>query len=341
MSQPHDPALLERARDGDESAFRSLLDPHRRVLFSHCYRMLGSVSDAEDMLQETLVRAWKGLSGFEGRASLRSWLYRIATNACMDAIGRRPRRMLPQDRRPPASLGDPVAPVFDPIWIEPCADERLDGDVLAAGPDVRYGARETVTLAFLAALQVLPALQRAVLLLHDVVGWRATEIAEYLATTTAAVNSALQRARATLESRFPHGMPEATVRAPGDATTRELLVKYVLAWEAADLGALAGLLREDAVLAMPPMEAWFSGRAAIAAFMAAAKLAGEPGRGKFRFLPGSANGGPAFALFERLDDGAFRPFGVQLVRVRDGAVAEIVTYVDPGLVAQLGFPPSP
>jgi RNA polymerase sigma-70 factor (ECF subfamily) len=340
VEQPNDDGkVLERARAGDESAFRGLVEPFRRALFAHCYRMLGSAADAEDALQEALVRAWKGLPGFEGRSSLRSWLYRIATNTSLDVVERRPRRMLPQDRRPALSGPDGFAPVLDPVWVEPCPDDRLDLDEPALGrPDARYAARESVTLAFLAALQVLPPLQRAVLLLNDVVGWSAAETAEHLATTAAAVNSALQRARATLEARFPRGMPEASVTGTDDAATRELLGRYVRAWEAADLGALTGLLREDAVLTMPPMEAWFAGREAIRSFLAGKILAGDGPTERFRFRAGSANGGPAFAVYARGEDGAFHPFGVQLLTLRDGLVAEIVSWLDPRLVTAWGFP---
>ena len=229
------------AQAGDERAFRTLVEPYRRALEVHCYRMLGSVQDAEDVSQDTLLRAWRSFARFEGRSSVETWLYRIATNACLDELEKRPRRI-----------------------VEPYPDSRLeDADTSIADPAARYALREGMELAFLTAIQRLPGRQRAVLILRDVLGWTGAETADLLETTVTAVNSALQRARATIEAEAP-----ARVVAPGRRTQRELLRRYVDAWERADMQALVALLREDAVLTMPP-EGAIAGAGAIAAFFAA------------------------------------------------------------------------
>jgi RNA polymerase sigma-70 factor (ECF subfamily) len=229
------------AQAGDERAFRTLVEPYRRALEVHCYRMLGSVQDAEDVSQDTLLRAWRSFDRFQGRASVETWLYRIATNACLDELEKRPRRS-----------------------VEPYPDERLeDADTSIADPAARYALREGMELAFLTAIQRLPGRQRAVLILRDVLGWTGAETAELLETTVTATNSALQRARATIEAEAP-----ARVVAPGRRTQRALLQRYVDAWERADMAALVALLREDAVLTMPPEPA-IAGAGAIAAFLAA------------------------------------------------------------------------
>src|SRR5918998_1664891 len=231
---------VAEARAGDERAFRAVIEPYRRALEVHCYRMLGSVQDAEDVSQDTLLRAWRSFERFEGRSSIETWLYRIATNACLDELERRPRRT-----------------------VEPYPDDRLeDADTSIADPAARYALREGMELAFLTAIQRLPGRQRAVLILRDVLGWTGAETAELLETTVTAVNSALQRARATIEAEAP-----ARAVAPGRRTQRELLRRYVDAWERADVAALVALLREDAVLTMPP-EATIFGAGAIAEFLA-------------------------------------------------------------------------
>src|SRR5437764_10980936 len=227
--------LLDAARGGDEAAFERLTSPHRAELHAHCYRMLGSVHDAEDAVQETMLRAWRGLSGFEGRSSLRSWLYRIATNTSLNAIEKRPKRVLPIDYGPAADPhAGPGEPLVESIWVEPYPDERLGlGDGLA-GPAARYEQRGAGALTFIAALQHLPANQRAVLILREVLGFSAEETAEALETTPASVNSALQRARATIEDRLPDQTQQATRRELGDERLRELVDRYVQAWERAD-----------------------------------------------------------------------------------------------------------
>jgi RNA polymerase sigma-70 factor (ECF subfamily) len=237
-----DPLHVAAAQAGDERAFRALVEPYRRALEVHCYRMLGSVHDAEDVSQDVLLRAWRSLDGFQRRSSIETWLYRIATNACLDELERRPRR------------AEPV--------VEPYPDERLvDAVTSIADPAARYALREGMELAFLTAIQRLPGRQRAVLILRDVLGWTGNEAAELLDTTVTAVNSALQRARATIEVEAP-----ARVVAPGRRTQRELLRRYVDAWERADMPALLELLVEDAVMTMPPQPAAFGREAIVAIF---------------------------------------------------------------------------
>src|SRR6476660_7006468 len=245
--------LLEAASAGNESAFAKLIDPFRGELHAHCYRMLGSVHDAEDALQEALLRAWRGLARFEGRSSLRSWLYTIATNVCMRAIERRPKRVLPVDYGPAAV--DPHGPAAEPltesVWIEPFPDADLALGDSFAGPDARYEARESVELAFIAALQHLPPRQRAALILRDVLGFSGAEVADALETSTDAIHSALQRAHATIDKRLPERSQQATLRALGDEQMREIVDSFVDAWERGDVDALVARLADDAVLAMP------------------------------------------------------------------------------------------
>jgi RNA polymerase sigma-70 factor, ECF subfamily len=287
-------AVLEAARGGDEAAFRQLVEPHRRELHAHCYRMLGSVHDAEDALQEALLRAWRGLERFERRSSLRSWLYRIATNASLDAIERRPKRVLPVDYPPADPSAGPGEPLVESVWIEPYPDEAMGIEDGFASPEARYERRESVELAFIAALQNLPASQRAVLILREVLGFSAREVAETLETTTASVNSALQRARATVEQRLPERSQQATLRALGDEGVREVVEGYLDAWERHDIGAVVSMLSEDAAFAMPPLRSWFRGHEAIAAFLAGWPLSGQ---WRWRALRARASGQEALAFY--------------------------------------------
>src|SRR5262245_41069451 len=262
-------ALLEAAREGDQAVYGRLVEPLRGELHAHCYRMLGSVHDAEDALQEALIRAWRGLPRFEGRSSLRSWLYRIATNTCLDAIARRPRRVLPVDYGPAADPhAGPGEPIVESVWIEPYPDEKLGLEDGFAAPEARYERRESVELAFVAALQNLPARQRAVLILREVLGFSARETAETLETTTAAANSALQRARAALDERLPKQSQQATLRALGDERVRDIVERYVEAWDRGDVEAVVSMLAQDAAFTMPPLRTWYRGRDAIAVFLA-------------------------------------------------------------------------
>ena len=257
--------LLALARAGDADAFQRLVEPHRAALHAHCYRMLGSLHDAEDALQDALLRAWRGLHRFEGRSAPSSWLYRIATNACLDAIARRPKRVLPIDYGGPADPDvNPGVPLAESVWVEPYPDERLAVEDSDTAPEARYELREAVELAFIAALQHLPARQRAALILRDVLGFSAREVAESLETTSASVNSALQRARKTIKERLPARSQQATMRALGDDRVRDLVARFVAAFEAGDVEAILALLAEDATFAMPPYAAWYRGRDAIA-----------------------------------------------------------------------------
>ena len=260
--------LLATAQKGSEGAYAQLIEPHRSELHAHCYRMLGSVQDAEDALQEALVRAWKSLDKFEGRSSLRSWLYRIATNTSLDAIEKRPKRILPIDYGPPADPHGGVGePLVESVWIEPYPDETLGIEDGYASPDARYEQRESVELAFVAALQLLPANQRAVLILREVLGFSAQESADTLDTSVASVNSALQRARATIEKKLPEQSQQETLKAIGDEKLRELVEQYADAWERNDVDTVVSMLAEDAAFTMPPMARWFHGHDGIRGFL--------------------------------------------------------------------------
>ena len=318
--------LLAAARADDEQAYRRLVEPHRGELHAHCYRMLGSVHDADDALQEALLRAWRGLGGFEGRSSLRSWLYRIATNTCLDLIGRRPKRVLPVDHVPSADPAEgPGEPLVESVWVEPYPDAELGVEDGFAAPEARYERRESVELAFIAALQHLPALQRAVLILREVLGFSAREVAHTLETSTAAVNSALQRARATVEERLPERSQQATLRSLGDDELRAIVDGYVQAWERGDVDAVVGMLAEEAALAMPPLASWFRGREAIGAFLRGWPLSG---RWRWRHLHARANGQAALGCYswdERSGD--YRPFALEVLSFEGRHIAEITAFV--------------
>src|SRR5438067_6220133 len=253
--------LIDAARGGDEGAYGRLVESYRSELHAHCYRMLGSVHDAEDALQEALLRSWRGLPRFEGRSSLRSWLYTIATNTSLNTIERRPKRVLPIDYGPAADPHEgPGEPIVESVWVEPYPDDVLGLEDGLASPSASYEQRESVELAFIAALQHLPPNQRAALILREVLGFSAKEAAEMLDTTTASVNSALQRARATVDDRLPEQSQQATLRSLGDDRLRELVDRYVEAWEHDDVETVVGMLTEDATFAMPPLGTWFGGR---------------------------------------------------------------------------------
>src|SRR5436309_2362174 len=300
-------ALLEAARGGSEDAYSRLVEPHRGELHAHCYRMLGSVHDAEDALQDALVRAWRGLPRFEARSSLRSWLYRIATNTCLDVIGKRPKRVLPIDYGPAADPHDgPGEPLVESVWVEPYPDERMGVEDGFAAPEARYEQREAVELAFIAALQHLPARQRAVLILREVLGFSAREVADTLETTTASVNSALQRARKAVDKRLPERSQQATLRPLGDDGLRDVVDGYVDAWQRGDVEAVVAMLTEDATFAMPPLRTWFGGREEIGIF-----LAGWPLSGLWRWRPlrVRANGQEALAFYSwDPEEEAYLPF---------------------------------
>jgi RNA polymerase sigma-70 factor (ECF subfamily) len=331
------PDLLEAARQGDENAYGRLVGSHRAELHAHCYRMLGSVDDAEDALQETLLRAWRGLPRFEGRSSLRSWLYRIATNACLKAIERRPRRVLPIDYGPAADPHDgPGEPLVESVWVEPYPDESLGLEDGLAAPEARYEQRESVELAFVAALQHLPARQRAVLILREVLGFSAGEVAEALATTPASVYSALQRAHKAVDERLPKQSQQATLRSLGDERLRQIVDGYVDAWERGDVDAVVAMLAEDATIAMPPMPTWYRGRDAVAAFLRARPLAAEE---SWRLVPARANGQLALGKYRwNGERGSFMPHGVNVLTLRGERIQEITAFLTPEAFQRFRLP---
>lgn len=315
--------------------FGEQLEPHRRALHAHCYRMLGSVQDAEDAVQETLLQAWRGLDRFEGRSSLRSWLYTIATNVCLRMIERRPTRGLPIDYGPPSDPHGPLGPpLVESTWIEPYPDDQLGLDDGLAGPEACYEQREAVELAFIAALQHLPARQRAVLILRDVLGFSGAEVAAALDATPASVYSLLQRAHATLDDRLPDRSQQATLRALGDEQLSAIVNRYVDAWARGDVDTIAEMLTETATLAMPPTASWLRGRDAIAAFLRAAPL---DGRRSWRLLPTSANGQPAMGVYRLDSSGAYLPYGVTVLTLRADRIAEINIFREPSALDRFGL----
>ena len=316
--------LLDAARAGDSTAFELLVGPFRFELQAHCYRMLGSVHDAEDVLQDVLVRAWRGLDGFDGRGSIRPWLYKIATNRCLTLIERRSRRELPTD------LG-PNAPLTERVWLEPYPDRRLG--LAELDPESRTVMREGVELAFVAALQHLPARQRAVLVLRDVLGFSAREVAALLETTTASVNSALQRARSTLSARTPDRTQQETLRALGESDLRRLAEQYATAWEHGNVDAVVAMLTEDARYSMPPLHQWYEGPAGIRAF-----LLEKPMTLRWRFLPARANGQLAFGTYLWDEDrAAYLPAGLDLLALRGSRITEVVSFLTADLTV-FGLP---
>jgi RNA polymerase sigma-70 factor, ECF subfamily len=317
--------MTEAIRDADEVAFAALIEPYRRGLHAHCYRMLGSVHDADDALQEALLGAWRGRSGFEGRSSLRSWLYAIATNASLRILEGRKRRGLPGGR---GSGDDPRAPLAEPlaesVWVEPYADELL-----------RYEDREGVELAYVAALQLLPPNQRAALLLRDVLGFSAREVAEILQTSVASVNSALQRARAKLERERPARSQQETLRALGDERSRELVARFVDAWNRADVAAIVAMLSEDASFSMPPLPTWFRGRDDIGAFITTLLEEARAAGSAWRFEVTSAGGQPAMVGRRRDPDSGRYELGVLGVLTFEGElIAALTTFIGPGVLGR-------
>jgi RNA polymerase sigma-70 factor, ECF subfamily len=312
--------------------FTTLTGQFRGELLAHCYRMLGSAEEAEDLVQETYLRAWRSFDGFEGRSSVRTWLYRIATNACLTAVERRGRRPLPSGLGAPDS--DPEAPVAaapEVPWLQP-----LPGTLLAApgaDPAAVAVSRASIRLALVAALQYLSARQRAVLILRDVLDWPAAQVADLLGTTTTAVNSGLRRARAQLAQALP---AEDEVTEPADRDQRAVLDRFAAAFESADTRALAELLRDDVAFEMPPMPTWFAGRQTVLRFVAS-QLFAVPGR--FRMVAVTANGQPAFAAYMRDHDGAYRAHAVLVPAITTTGIARIVSFCDPGLFPAFGLAP--
>jgi RNA polymerase sigma-70 factor (ECF subfamily) len=338
MVVANESGTLEAARAGDDRAFHGLTARHERELLVHCYRMLGSIEDAEDMVQETFLRAWRGLNTYEGRSTLRAWLYRIATNVSLDALAKRRRRSMPMEMHAP---GNPLEPFGQPLpespWLEPLPDALID-ERPGLSPETRYEVRESVTLAFLTALQCLPGRQRAVLLLCDVLGWNARETADILEMSVASVTSSLQRARAAMKKLG--AQPGSARKMPADAARASLLTRYVQAWEAADTESLVALLQEDASMTMPPMPLWFRGRTAIRQFFEARLFSGDA-QGRFRLEATSANGCPAFALYQRDETGRFRPASLHVLVLDNGLIAEMHSFLvsDDRLFSRFGVSP--
>ena len=312
--------------------FARLTDPFRPELLAHCYRMLGSVHDAEDQVQETMIRAWRSYGEFEGRASLRTWLYRIATNACLRALETSARRPLPSGLGAPGEYPEASLPAARPEvpWLQPIPDVLVSGG--SGDPAEIVTSRQSMRLALVAALQYLPARQRAVLILRDVLRWPAADVADLLGTTTIAVNGMLQRARARLQQA---ALDEDEMHEPADPADRAVLDQYATAFQNADVTAVMRLLREDAVFEMPPEVAWFTGREPIGRFLRAWVLT-EPGR--FRMIPVAANGQPALAAYMRDHDGEYRAHTISVLSIAESRIARVTSFNDPGLFTVFSLP---
>jgi RNA polymerase sigma-70 factor (ECF subfamily) len=336
--------LVAAARAGDESAFATLVERHRVALRVHCYRMLGSFDEAEDLVQETLLRGWRNFRGFEGRSSVRAWLYRIATNACLDALDGRARRVLPHHVAAPSDPDSAAAPRTDLAWLQPYPDRAMEsGDAVRtpeADPEVAVIERETIELAFLAAIQHLPPRQRAVFVLRDVLGWRAAQTAALLEGSVASVNSALQRARATLREHLPERRMEWRPAREPTERERTVLRRYMAGVEAGDVTAVAVLLADDVRTTMPPYPAWFAGRKAVVEALAASW---DPGSatyiGRIRMVLTSANRQPAAAAYVRAPgEDAYRAFAISVLRIVDDRIGEITAFHEPGLFPAFALP---
>ncbi len=311
-------ALLDRARAGDEGAFTELVETHRGELRAHCYRMLGSVHDADDALQDALVRAWRGLPAFQGRSSVRSWLYSIATNTALDVTRHKSRRELPVTFGPAAERGVVDDAVTDPVWLEPYPDHWL------AGPEARYEQRESVELAFMIMLQQLPPLQRAVLILRDVLGFTPAEMASQLGTSQPAVNSALQRARAAARTGLPTRSQQATLRELGDQRVSEIAARYADAMERGDADTLVGMLTEDATWCMPPIPTWFQG-AALREW-----LIRDPLTERWRHQATRANGQLAVGCYlHDSSTGRYRATVIDVLTLAGDRIAAVTAFLTP------------
>jgi RNA polymerase sigma-70 factor, ECF subfamily len=328
---------LPKTARRDEAAFRELVDAHSADVHAHCYRMLGSLHDADDALQDTLLRAWRALPRFRGQSSLRTWLYRIATNVCLDAIARRPKRVLPIDYGPPTPSGTAESgrPLPAGLWIEPYPDEVIGIADGAAAPDARYERREAIELAFIAALQHLPPRQRAALILRDVLGFSAKEAAASLHTTAASVNSALRRARTAVKERLPEQSQQATLRALGDRALQELVDRFADAFERGEIEAILSMLAEDATFAMPPHPEWRRGRDAIAESW----LMPEDSPPGLRYAPARANGQLALGTYlMEPETGSYVPIALDVLTLRGHLIADVTAFRTHATFSRFGLP---
>ena len=327
-----DEQLARAATAGDEGAFTQLVERYRRELQVHAYRMLGSLEDAQDALQEAFFRAWNSRATYRGQSTFRAWLYHITTNACLRILEHRPRRIVPYDAGPPAELGARPKPQADLPWLQPYPDLLLDE---APEPGDAVVARETIELAFLAAIQHLPPRQRAVLILRDALDWSANETAAVLEMSVAGANSALQRARMTMKERLPADRLKWATAANAEEAERALLETYMEAWEQHDASQLVALLKEDVQMAMPPHPTWYEGRDAVAAFLASVAFA--PGSEAHRFVPTRANRQPAFGVY-RGEGADARPFAIHVVGIESGLVADMHFFLYPELFSAFSLP---
>ena len=337
MSEDLEP-LVEAARAGDEHAFRALVEPLGRELHAYAYRMLGGFHDAEDALQESRLKAWRALATYEPRASFRAWMYRIVTNTCLDLLKTRSRRVLPQDVSPPIAPGPPTTePRTDIAWIEPYPDALLPP---TPSPEQAARLREGIRLAFVRVVQMLPPRQRAALILHDVLDWSVVEVAAMLDTTEAAINSALQRARATIGRPHPASSPPSATSALAPRHA-EVVERFVRAWESGDFDDFVALLATDAVMNMPPWEYWLDGKDAVVATMRSpGTWDGEPRPGRYKLVPAPMNGEPAALAYVRAPDGRYYPVCLNALSLDPaGRIVELTTFVLPDLFAAWGFPP--
>jgi RNA polymerase sigma-70 factor (TIGR02960 family) len=325
--------LISRARAGDDEAFRALTEPHRRELQVHCYRMLGSFQDAEDALQDTMLAAWQGLAGFEGRASFRTWLYRIATNRCLNALRSASRRPAKEWDVPGVDLPEQYR-LGEIVWLEPFPDALLEGAInVPLGPEARYEQTESISLAFVKGLQVLPPRQLAVLILRDVLGFRANEVAEMLDSTVESVNSALKRARASLQ---PPQAADRRVRTAADSHSEDAMVsRFVRAYESADLNAIVALLTDDVFISMPPMPFEYEGRDVVAHFCACIFGTGR----RFKLVRTRANGQPAFGIYLHAPDGIHHGIGLHALTLAGDRISAMTRFEN-NVLPWFGLPPS-
>jgi RNA polymerase sigma-70 factor (ECF subfamily) len=332
----HERQLVAAAQRGDEGAFGRLVAPYRGELQAHAYRMVGSIHDAEDAMQEAMLRAWRGIARFEGRSSLRSWLYTITTNSSLRLIERRPKRVLPIEFGPPADPHEPPGePLVESAWVEPYPDERRLADSgTELSPEARYEQRESVELAFTAAMQHLPPRQRAALIMTDVLGFSPGEVAEALDATPASIYSALQRARRATEVRLPEASQQELLGKVGEDRVREVVDRFMEAWESADVDEISSLLAMDCDLVMPPWAEWFKGRDAVLEFLPRGPLS-RP----WKTVPTSANGQPAFGGYWTHEDGSLRAEGIVVLDFNaEGKIGRITCFRDPDLLPKFGLP---